>query len=244
MAVKRMRVFAGPNGSGKTTIFKGILKDNKVQLGVFVNADDIEKTLSQTNSIHFSHYQLHITEEEVKDFFRFSTFSPIKRKETDLWLKVNVSNNVFITNAKIDSYLAADLAAFIRQQLLNRNISFTYETVMSHIGKIDFMLQALKSGFRVYLYYIATEDPDININRVKVRIAQDGHSVNPEIIKNRYYKSLEHLLPAVKASNRAYIFDNSQKQARLVAEITDGTLVVINKPNDVPNWLAKYIHPA
>jgi predicted ABC-type ATPase len=39
MSIKRMRVFAGPNGSGKTTIFKGILSKEKIQLGVYVNAD-------------------------------------------------------------------------------------------------------------------------------------------------------------------------------------------------------------
>ena len=79
MAAKRMRVFAGPNGSGKTTIFKGILAENRVQLGIYVNADDIEKTLSQTNFIDFSNYQLTLKEQEVKYFFRNSLFSPIIR---------------------------------------------------------------------------------------------------------------------------------------------------------------------
>lgn len=239
-----MRVFAGPNGSGKTTIFKGILDQKKVQLGVYVNADDIQKTLSETNCLDFSHFKLNIKEQAIVEFFTNSLFSPIKRKEPDLYSKLRVKHNIFETSTKIDSYLAADLADFIRQQLLIHNISFTYETVMSHIGKVDFMKHALKNGFRVYLYYIATEDPEININRVKVRIAQEGHSVDPEVIKNRYYKSLENLLPAVKASSRAYIFDNSQKQARLIAEVTDGTSVFINKPNDIPNWVALYLQPA
>jgi predicted ABC-type ATPase len=48
MAAKRMRVFAGPNGSGKTTIFKGILNESKVNLGIYVNADEIEETISQS----------------------------------------------------------------------------------------------------------------------------------------------------------------------------------------------------
>ena len=242
MAAKRMRVFAGPNGSGKTTIFKGILAENRVQLGIYVNADDIEKTLSQTNFIDFSNYQLTLKEQEVKHFFRNSLFSPIKRNEPDLYSKLSIANNIFKTTAKIDSYLAADLAEFIRQQLLMKGISYTYETVMSHKGKIDFMQQAIDSGFRVYLYYIATEDPEINVNRVNVRIAQEGHSVDPEIIKKRYYKSLENLLPAVKATNRAYIFDNSQKQARLIAEVTDGQNVVINNLFDIPNWVAQYLY--
>ena len=53
-----MRIFAGPNGSGKTTIFKGILNEEDIQLGVYVNADDIEKDLRETSSISFSNIQV------------------------------------------------------------------------------------------------------------------------------------------------------------------------------------------
>ena len=56
----------------------------------------------------------------------------------------------------IKTYLAADIAEFIRQQLLNHGVSFTYETVMSHPGKIDFLSQAalkgLSSLFVLYRY--------------------------------------------------------------------------------------------
>jgi predicted ABC-type ATPase len=85
------------------------------------------------------------------------------------------------------------LADFIRQQLLINGISFTFETVMSHESKVDFLHKAKSNGYRVYLYFISTEDPEINISRVKVRVAQHGHHVDPEVIKTRYNKSLSHL---------------------------------------------------
>jgi predicted ABC-type ATPase len=56
MPTKRMRVFAGPNGSGKTTIFKGALLDNKVNLGVYVNADEIEEQLKTNKQFDFMSY--------------------------------------------------------------------------------------------------------------------------------------------------------------------------------------------
>src|SRR5690606_18795929 len=146
MAARRMRVFAGPNGSGKTTIFKGILDNEKINLGVYVNADDIEKTLRETNSLNFSDFHLTISQTQVQDFFRKSTFSPIKRDEPDLWTKLSVEQNTFVSKAEVDSYLAADLAELIRQRLLDNDISFTYETVMSHPGKIKFLQQALQRG--------------------------------------------------------------------------------------------------
>ena len=241
MAIKRMRVFAGPNGSGKTTIFKGILKENKVNLGVYVNADEIETQLKSNNLIDFNSYQIVVTQEQIQLFFRNSSFSPLKRNEKDLYKKVSLKDNFFTTDALIDSYLAADLAEFIRQQLLDNGISFTFETVMSYEGKIDFLYKAKQQGFRVYLYYVATEDPEININRVELRVAQDGHNVTPDVIKSRYYKSLKNLRFAVRQTDRAYIFDNSGNQANLIAEINDGTDVNINDAVEMPNWVAEYL---
>lgn len=236
-----MRIFAGPNGSGKTTIFKGILADERVNLGVYINADDIEITLKEKSTLAFSNFNLEVTENQLKDFFHGSTFSPVKRNEPDLWTKLSVHQNILTCNTSIDSYIAADIAEFIRQQLLDQGISFTYETVMSHEGKIEFLNKAILRGFRVYLYYIATEAPEINISRVNIRVAQSGHPVAPEIIRNRYYKSLSNLKAAVQQTTRAYIFDNSQKQANLIAEITNGTDVVLNKAIPLPNWVAEYL---
>jgi predicted ABC-type ATPase len=241
MAVKRMRVFAGPNGSGKTTIFKGILNENKVNLGVYINADEIELTLSKTKLLNFSSFSINVSKLEIIDFFKDSTFAPVKRNEPDLYKKLEVSNNVLYTNTSIDSYLAADIAEFIRQKLLNEGVSFTYETVMSHAQKIDFFKKAQNKGYKVYLYFIATEDPEINIRRVDIRVAQSGHDVHPEVIKKRYFKSLHNLKEAVKQSNRAYIFDNSNEKAHLVAEITNGSNVVINTAIQTPNWVAEYL---
>jgi ABC-type cobalamin/Fe3+-siderophores transport system ATPase subunit len=112
MASKRMRVFAGPNGSGKTTIFKGMLANEKIQLGAYVNADEIEKALLETGLLDFSIFHLIVAEAHLRDFFRNSTFAPVKRNESDLLLKLDVNQNVMSCSARVDSYLAADLAEY------------------------------------------------------------------------------------------------------------------------------------
>lgn len=239
MATRRMRVFAGPNGSGKTTMVKSLQAE--IPFGVYVNADDIESLLKESKVLLFNAYQLVVTQSQLQLFFKESMFAPIKRNEPYLWTKLSVAENVLHINTKVDSYLAADLAEFIRQQLLANDISFTYETVMSHESKIDFLQQATEKGYRVYLYFIATEDPEINISRVNVRVAQQGHNVAPEVIKNRYYKSLQHLKAAVKRSSRAYIWDNSGTASLLIAEVNHGSDVKIIDTDNVPNWFVKYL---
>lgn len=232
-----MRVFAGPNGSGKTTIFKEILRNSKVNLGVYINADEIEMQLKEFQTVDFNQFQISVSDVQLKAFFIQSTFSPVKRSEPDLFQKLTVEKNVLTISTAVDSYLAADLAEFVRQCLVAQEISFTYETVLSFPDKIKFLEETRKKGYKVYLYFIATEDPDININRVNVRVAQNGHFVAPEIIRKRYYRSLNNLKNAVKQTNRAYIFDNTGTSANLVAEITDGINVYINSAIKTPSWV-------
>jgi predicted ABC-type ATPase len=161
----------------------------------------------------------------------------------DLWQRFSVQENQLIVDEKqkINSYIAADLAEFIRQRLLKAGSSFSYETVMSDEQKIVFLEKAKKEGYRIYLYYFATEDPRINISRVEIRVAQNGHPVKKESIKKRYYKSLENLKSAVMLSDRTYLFDNSQRLSRLISEITEGKKIYVIDPENTPSWFAKYI---
>lgn len=69
-------------------------------------------------------------------------------------------------------------------------------------------------GYRTYLYYIATEDPRINVSRVKYRVTRGGHDVPEEKTVNRYHASLALLREAIRYSNRAYIFDIRERGRR------------------------------
>ena|ERR1700741_1535007 len=246
MAVKRLRIFAGPNGSGKSTFISEVKKappSPSFKLGYYVNADDIEQSLKAKEQLNFKQFGLHVTTEQIQAHFKKSTFAPMRLNDPELWKNFSSENNrlEIAREQKINSYIAADLAEFIRQMLLRSANSFSYETVMSDSRKISFLKKAKQEGYKIYLYYFATEDPLININRVKIRVAQSGHAVKEEVVKKRYYKSLENLKAAVKLTDRTYIFDNSQKASVLVSEITEGKNVLLIDNTNVPNWVIKYL---
>lgn len=238
---RRLRIFAGPNGSGKTTIVNDL--KTKYSFGEYINADDIEVLLNKERTLLLTKYQIATDTTAVQDFFKKSSLSPVKLDQPDIWKEFKIEKNRLLLSdtLKINSYIAADIAEFLRHCLLKAGLSFTYETVMSHKGKLDFMRLAKEQGYRIYLYYIATDDPDINISRVNIRVAQDGHAVKPEIISSRYYKSLENLKSAVLLSNRAYIFDNSGQVSKLLAEVTDGKEVSVIDTGMLPNWFITYL---
>ncbi len=82
-------------------------------------------------------------------------------------------------------YLAAATADFLRHKLMEQRTTFTFETVMSHESKIDLLADARGKGYRIYLYFIATDDPMINVSGVHERVANGGHGVPDDKIVSR-----------------------------------------------------------
>ena len=96
-----------------------------------------------------------------------------------------------------------------REECLRGLRDFSFETVMSHESKIDFMRRACIAGFRTTLYFVATGDPLLNVDRVKIRVALDGHDVPHDRILARYHRTLALLPSAILTADETFVFDNS-----------------------------------
>jgi predicted ABC-type ATPase len=146
-----------------------------------------------------------------------------------------VDGNVGFGTVVINSYWASVLADFIRSKLLAAQVSFTLETVMSSPDKVELLHKAQQAGYRTYLYFVATEDPEINVARVQYRVETGGHPVAEDKIRSRYVRSLQLLSQAVSYADRAYIFDNSGSERVWIAEVTDGVGIEM-KTDEMPAW--------
>ena len=233
LQIPRLRIFAGPNGSGKSTIKEVI---NEELLGIYVNPDEIEKEIKAFDFLDLSHFSISTIEDEILDFFSNS----VLLQKADLLdeayeLKFNDDKLIFTNIVEINSYFASVCADFIRKKLIEKRVSFTFETVMSSTDKIELLKLAKKLGYKTYLYFVSTSDPLINISRVRNRVKQGGHDVPQDKIVSRYYRSLSNLKEAVKHTDRAYIFDNSSQKRTWICEITNATKVEIKQDN-IPKW--------
>ncbi len=227
-------MFAGPNGSGKSTL-KSVLSPEL--LGVYLNPDDIERELKAQGFLNIEGYDVKATEAEVRAFFRESSFLR-EAGFSDLAEQLSLAEGRLDFGCETtNSYVASATADFLRQRLLERRASFTLETVMSHSGKVALLEHAQRIGYRTYLYFIATDDPEINISRVRNRVRQGGHPVPEEKIVKRYHLSLSLLVDAIRNTNRAYVFDNSGegKESTWIAEITEGKELEM-RADQMPAW--------
>lgn len=234
-----MRVFAGPNGSGKSMMY-GEVRSTKVNgrsidLGVYVNPDEIAKELREKGRFTFADYEVDATGPQ---FTRFALTSGLLPTAQDAhWLSIAVRLN----NGQLELHRAQDaeriaqlLAQYLVDRLLTEKKKVSFETVFSHPSKVKVMEKANQLGYKMYLYFIATNHPEINKDRVRTRIARGGHSVPPDRIEGRYYRSLENLLPALRQCYHAFLFDNSGPPG------TQKMFAELKVPDDRPTWWLDY----
>jgi predicted ABC-type ATPase len=124
-------------------------------------------------------------------------------------------------------------------ELLFDNQSFAFETTLSTKSYKSKILEAKEKGYTVTLLFFWLQNVELAKARVKMRVSEGGHNIEPEIIERRYFRGIKNLfkiyLPIVDG---AIIFDNSNGKHELLAEKTvDGQLSIIdsNKFNELKN---------
>jgi len=92
--------------------------------------------------LNFNDFELPALASKVLSFIKKSPLlqsSYIELKLDSITAKGSI---LYLGEANINSYLASVLADFMREALLERKISFTLETVMSHRSKISLLEKA------------------------------------------------------------------------------------------------------
>lgn len=113
-------------------------------------------------------------------------------------------------------------------QLLNNNETFAFETTLSTKSYKNKILGAKQSGYTITLLFFWLQDIELAKERVKMRVAEGGHNIEPGTIERRYIRGIRNLfdiyLPIV---NGAMIFDNSSGEPEWIAQkALDGSIII------------------
>jgi predicted ABC-type ATPase len=130
------------------------------------------------------------------------------------------------------------------EEALENRESFAFETVFSHLSKLELMQRAKQSGYWVRLYFMCLQDAELNVERVKKRVETGGHSVPIDKIKSRYIRSMELLSQSFLLADEALVFNNSLTDPKLIARKTsDGKAHIypLHDKNSRSKWTEEEI---
>lgn len=108
-----------------------------------------------------------------------------------------------------DQIKAAKIAIQLRNHCFEEGKSFNEETTLTGKTILKTIDRAKELGYKIYLYYIGVDSPEIAKERVRNRVLKGGHDISSEVIEKRYYESLENLKKIISKCNYVDIYDNT-----------------------------------
>jgi len=100
------------------------------------------------------------------------------------------------------------------------------ETVLSTSKYRNLVKCAKDHGFRIRLIYVFLKTPQLNIDRVAVRVAKGGHNVETAKIIKRRERSFRQLSWFFVAADEVDLFDNSGVQHQIVISKREDEITV------------------
>lgn len=131
---------------------------------------------------------------------------------------------------------------------LERREPFGFESTYSGKSRPQIVERAAKQGCTVHAVFVGTNDPQVNIERVRARVALGtGHHVPESEIRRRWAAAQEDLVRTLHLFGRVLTVDNSAQRASTVADFVgrgkDQTLERL--PDDeLPRWARDLIEVA
>ena len=121
-----------------------------------------------------------------------------------------------------------------RDAMLRERRSFAVEDLTVDT---DLLESARQAGYTTKVFFISTEDANLNVGRIVVRMSRGGQSVPLETIPNSYEDAMKNLPQARRHADDVLVYDNTPngRGHRLVARFIAGELV--KTTNTSPEWL-------
>jgi predicted ABC-type ATPase len=99
------------------------------------------------------------------------------------------------------------------------------------------MREARKAGYRILLVYVALKDPELHIERVRLRVSRGGHDIPDVDIRRRYWRSLMRATEAIGLADEAVVLDNSGLHPVRMLLVKNGA--VVWSAEVLPEWVQR-----
>lgn len=113
-------------------------------------------------------------------------------------------------------------------ELLKSKENFAFETTLATKSYKEKITTAYKNGFITTLLFFWLKNIDLAKERVKTRVLEGGHNIEPDIIERRYVNGIINLFDIyIPLVNETFIFDNTELKPVLIAEKKKNSLIKV-----------------
>ena len=153
----------------------------------------------------------------------------------------NIARSLWPQQPEQHSYEAALIAEKERSRLLEERQTFCFETVFSHVSKLDFIGAAKAAGYVVKVFYFHLASPDLNVARVSSRVVSGGHNVPEDKLRGRIPRTLNLVRDCVGLADELHLIDNSSADHpyKRLAVFQQGAW--FGFADEVPEWVRSFI---
>lgn len=242
--IKRLHLFAGPDGSGKSSIYRAVMAQHT--LGAYVNSDDLQLELVTPQGVLLRRFLPALDGRDLDAFYAQHPL-PLRLSFGDgspYLVSADARVTLLLTARDSQSLAcaAAVLADYLRARLIGAGVVFSSEAVLAQPAELTWVRQAKKKGYHISLYFVCVASPVICKQRVAVRVKHGGQGVPEAKVAEGYERSLALLKEAVALSDQAYLFDNTYSGAALKLEIRRASDVIAHEPQ-LPEWITRNLPP-
>ncbi len=137
---------------------------------------------------------------------------------------------------------------------IDHNLSFALETTLSSATITSEVRRAGLAGRRVVVSYVGVGDVEVNIRRVRARVARGigtAHDIPEAAIRRRHVQGFENTMTIMEYVTDFHLYDNSVEveihagqPPQLVRLLTVTDKTIIEVADSIPDWSAPLVNQA
>lgn len=122
---------------------------------------------------------------------------------------------------------------------------YAFETTLGRSETILSLLErAARTGFSVFVWYAGLSSPELHIQRVRARVAEGGHDIPEDLIRERYGRGIQNLIRLLPSLTALRVYDNSKEtppsdsrpEPELVLHVERGKVLYPEDTAATPEW--------
>ena len=131
------------------------------------------------------------------------------------------------------------------ERAIAEKLDFAFETTLGGKTIAKLLDRALAAGIEVRIWYVGLDGVERHIARVRSRVAQGGHDIPEETIRERYIQSRINLIRLLPRLTGLLVYDNSEEadpragtapRPRLILHMIRGKVRETCELARVPEW--------